>query len=202
MTNASPQISPELGTGAHDILLVGRDLGSEEVKQGRPFANMSKFSGAGYVLNKALGEAGIRRKDLLGITNVVMRKPPGNNFHAHSQAALDRGQEEMWALIDELEPNLIVSLGNVAARALISDWPTKKNRPDKLVYSKGIRDRRGFVYEGDHGGKVLATIHPSAIQRGAWIPFRLLLTEDFKKAKQEAQFAEFRWPKREIEVVA
>lgn len=201
MTSVEPQISPEFGTGAVDLLLVGRDLGRKGVEKGKPFANTSKFSGAAYILNKALAEAGIRRQDLKAITNVVMRRPKGNVFAAHGKAAIHRGWSDLKDLIEEMDPNCVVALGNIASYALIPDWPTKENRPDEMRYAKGIQSRRGYVFEGRHGGKVLTTVHPSSVQRGGWIPWRMLLTEDFQQAKREAQFPEFDWPEYDVTIL-
>lgn len=201
--DAYPQIEPEYGDGNVSLVCVGRDLGSEEVREGRPFANLNKWQGAGYVLNLSLKGAGIRRRDLLAISNVVNRRPPGNNFEAHSWAAIERGIDNLTDLLYDLDPNCVLAMGNVASYALVdANWPTKKRDPNSgtIKAAKGIQTRRGFIWEGIHGGKVVTTVHPSAIQRGRWKPFKTLFTEDLEKAKREAALPEFDYPRRSVHV--
>lgn len=193
MSEYDVKISPERGSGELSLVLVGRDLGRNEVRKKRPFIGR-----AGSLLDNALKEAGIQRSQLLAVTNVVMRRPPNNDFNRHRSWALDEGRSELRDLIERLDPNCVVALGNEAAYALIPDWPTKGR---DIFGAKGATDRRGYIYEGRYGGKVIATVHPSFCLR-SWVPFRMLLTEDLKKAKKEAEFAEFDWPEREIEVVS
>jgi uracil-DNA glycosylase len=93
---------------------------------------------------------------------------------------LDRLAEE----IKQVNPNIIIALGNVAAWALL-------NRT-------GITSIRGTTAECTlvGGYKVLPTFHPSNILR-QW-ENRTIMLADLIKAKRESEFSEIRRPEREI----
>jgi uracil-DNA glycosylase family 4 len=166
-----PEINvPEPGKA---ILIVGRDPGEQEVALGRPFVGA-----AGKELDHALAEAGLERQDV-NIANVVPVRPPNNDFSQHSPEAIAKGQALLFHLIQQLRPPLIIALGNEASYTLIPNWPT---RGRGIYGAKDIQDRRGFVWQTEHG-LVLATLHPAGVLRQP-VPSRYLLQSDFRKAKR------------------
>jgi uracil-DNA glycosylase len=137
------------------LVLVGEQPGDQEDKQGRPFVGP-----AGHVLDRALRDSGIDRADAY-LTNAVKhfrwtgrgqrrlhQRPNGTEIKACGP----------W-LDDELEvirPRLVVLLGAVAGEA---------------VFGSGFRvgDHKGKVSDATIGawqGRLVATIHPSAVLRG------------------------------------
>lgn len=188
------RVPPELNDPNAKILVAGRDPGSNEVRIGRPFVGK-----AGQVFDDCLTEAGIRRRDI-NITNLADVQPKGNAFAAHKRADVERGIRNLHDLIDELEPNLVVALGNEASAALVPEMRTREDVVDAVYNAKGIEERRGYIWRGVHGVKVLTTIHPAAAAR-QWVPWRVLLGFDFQRAKENANDKRIRRPQREVEVV-
>lgn len=82
--------------------------------------------------------------------------------------------ENLWELLAQNAPNLIVALGNTASWATLGE--------------SGITAIRGTVKVSPRLGlKVLPTYHPAAVLRN-W-PLRPIVLSDFNKAKEEAEFA-------------
>jgi uracil-DNA glycosylase family 4 len=170
MTYVPPEINAPAPGG---VLLVGRDPGEQEVEEGRPFVGL-----AGELLDKVLSETGLRRQDV-NIANVVGYRPPNNEFHAHDEAVVRAGLEELGQLRDRLQPRLTITLGNEAAYSCVPDWPT---RGRGVFGAKGIEDRRGYFWDTPHGG-VLTTLHPAGVLRKL-VPGRYLLGMDFRRGRQ------------------
>jgi DNA polymerase len=127
-----------------DIMFVGEGPGYYEDKQGEPFVGA-----AGQLLNRMLGEIGLRREDVY-ITNVVRCRPPGNRDPMPDEIEACRGWlEETVALI---RPRVIVTLGNFATRVIL----------DKQVSISRVRGQRFEV----GGVTVVPTFHPAAILHG------------------------------------
>ena len=138
------------------MVLVGEQPGDQEDKQGHPFVGP-----AGRVLDRALREAEIGRADVY-LTNAVKhfkwtargkrrihQRPNGTEIKACA----------FWleAELDAIQPRLAVLLGAVAGEA---------------VFGSRFRvgEHKGRVEEAAFGpwrGRVLSTIHPSAVLRGA-----------------------------------
>jgi uracil-DNA glycosylase family protein len=136
------------------MVLVGEQPGDHEDKQGRPFVGP-----AGRVLDRALDEAGIDRADVY-LTNAVKhfrwtergkrrihQRPNGTEIKACG----------FWldAELGLVRPRLLVLLGAVAGEA---------------VFGSRFRvgDHKGKVEEAEFGqwrGRVVSTIHPSAVLR-------------------------------------
>ncbi len=127
-----------------DLMFVGEGPGAEEDLRGEPFVGR-----AGRLLTGLIEGIGMVRADVY-IANVVKCRPPGNR---------DPRPDEMEACLPFLraqvgfvEPRVVVTLGNVATRALLD---TKE----------GITRLRGT--EHPFGDAVLVpTLHPSAVLRG------------------------------------
>ncbi len=191
-----------------NIFICGEAWGAEEAKQRAPFVG-----GSGYELTKMLKEAGIHRANCF-LTNVFNFHPPSNDLSflcgpkergVPGYPKLLRGNQkefhhytgdyvrkdflpELERLSDELievDPNVVVALGNTALWAL-----TGKTTISKL---------RGATVISTHcasGFKVLPTYHPAAVLR-QW-NLRPIAVIDFQKAARESIHPEINRPVREI----
>lgn len=132
-----------VGNREADVMLVGEGPGYNEDMQGEPFVGA-----AGQLLDKMLAAIDLSREDVY-IANVVKCRPPGNR---------DPLPEEQRACLDYLrcqymliKPKIIVCLGRIAAKAMITpDFLISKNR-GRWYYKKGVW--------------FMATFHPSALLR-------------------------------------
>jgi len=141
------------GEGARHahVMFVGEQPGDKEDLQGRPFVGP-----AGALLDRALEEAGIDRRDIY-VTNAVkhfkwesrgkrrIHKKPNSIEIAACRPWLD-------VEIELVKPQVIVCLGATAAQAL-------------LGRSFRVTQQRGRLLPFGAAPHVLATVHPSAILR-------------------------------------
>lgn len=128
------------GSESARIMLIGEAPGRNEDLGGAPF-----IGAAGRLLDEALAAADITRDDLY-ITNIVKCRPPQNrNPQADEIVACERWARAQIAAID---PQVIVTLGNVSSRWLLGTSDT-------------ITSLRGERYEVD-GRDVVPTYHPAA----------------------------------------
>ncbi|HET6328666.1 MAG TPA: UdgX family uracil-DNA binding protein [Planctomycetaceae bacterium] len=141
------------GEGPADaqLVLVGETPGDQEDLQGRPFVGP-----AGRLLDEAIAEAGLNRKEVY-VTNVVKHfkwEPRGKRRLHKKPSAREMAACRPWldAEIDLIEPRVIVCLGATAAQALLG--PTFR-----------VTRQRGQVLKTARGAKAVATHHPSAILR-------------------------------------
>lgn len=133
------------------ILFVGEQPGDKEDLEGRPFVGP-----AGALLNKALIEAGIDRKQTY-VTNAVkhFKWEPRGKRRIHKKpnsieiAACRRWLDTEIALV---QPEVIVCLGATAAQAL-------------LGRDFRVTQKRGQLLPFEPVPNVLATVHPSSILR-------------------------------------
>jgi uracil-DNA glycosylase len=131
------------GSPTADLMFVGEGPGYHEDRQGQPFVGPS-----GQLLNRLLGEIGLRREDVY-ITNVVRCRPPGNRDPQPDEIeACSRWMEATLRLVD---PKVVVTLGNFASKTLIGT-------------TTGITRLRGRTYEFEDR-VLLPTFHPSAALR-------------------------------------
>src|SRR5438105_1555668 len=132
------------------VFFVGEQPGDKEDVEGRPFVGP-----AGAVLDKALDEAGIDRRDVY-VTNAVKHfkwEPRGKRRIHKKPNAMEIAACRPWldAEIEAVQPEVIVCLGATAAQALLG----KQFRVTKS---------RGEIIESQ-GKTMLATVHPSSILR-------------------------------------
>jgi DNA polymerase len=133
------------------VMLVGEQPGDREDREGKPFVGP-----AGRLLDQALEEAGIDRRDAY-VTNVVkhfkferrgkvrLHKKPNAEEIAICRPWLDTE-------IQVVRPHVLVCLGATAAQAL-------------LGASFRVSRQRGTWVESDLAPRVTATVHPSSILR-------------------------------------
>jgi DNA polymerase len=123
-----------------ELMFVGEAPGFHEDRQGLPFVGPS-----GLLLNRLLAGIGLRREDVY-ICNVVMSRPPRNRDPQPDEIAACRPWLD--AQIRLVDPKVVVTLGNFAARTL-------------LETSTGISRLRGRTHPFQ-GRVLLPTFHPAA----------------------------------------
>lgn len=132
-----------IGNKNADILFIGEAPGENEDKTGIPFVGR-----AGKLLDKYLLEAGIDRESVY-IANILKCRPPKNRdpLPSEEDACIDFLKRQI-ALI---KPKLIVCLGRISAKRLIS----KKFK---------ISEEHGIWFEFE-GIPICAVYHPALILR-------------------------------------
>ena len=147
------QAVPGEGNGRATIMLVGEQPGDQEDLDGHPF-----IGPAGKLLDRALAEAGVDRRKVF-VTNAVKHfswEPRGKR-RIHKKPTLKQVAACVDWLFKEIElvrPRVIVCLGATAAQALLG--PRVK-----------VTELRGQFVASELPAKVLVTVHPSSILRGA-----------------------------------
>lgn len=167
------------GSGAAHarVLLLGEQPGDSEDRQGEPFVGP-----AGRVLDRALAEAGIARKDVY-VANAVKHfrwrpAPQGGKRRIHQRP--DAGQVAAcrpWWLTEVrlVRPEVIVALGATAGQALfgpsfrvgaargaVRDWTPPEDQDSEHAGSEHAGDAAGTA---GASVAVVATVHPSAVLR-------------------------------------
>lgn len=142
-----------LGEGPRQaaVLFIGEQPGDQEDLAGRPFVGP-----AGRVLDEALAEVGIPRKEVF-VTNAVkhFKWEPRGKRRIHQKPTLGEVKACRPWLETELalvKPQGIVCLGATAAQSLLG--------PQFRI----TRDR-GRFFDSEWASWITATIHPSAILR-------------------------------------
>jgi uracil-DNA glycosylase len=139
------------GPATTRLLFIGEQPGNEEDVQGRPFVGP-----AGRILDKALEEAGINRKELY-VTNAVkhfkFEERGKRRLHKKpSSSEVNACRPWLEAEVQLVKPRIIVCLGATAAQSLLGS----KFR---------LTQDRGNPIAHPWAQHVVATIHPSAILR-------------------------------------
>jgi uracil-DNA glycosylase len=153
------------GTGPNHpkIMFIGEGPGAEEDAQGLPFVGR-----AGALLIGFISALGLTRADVY-ITNVVKCRPPGNRTPEPDEVASCR--PILQRQIELLNPQLIVTLGNVPLKAL-------------NPRAAGITKERGRPFSFLEW-TVLPTFHPSYLLRNpsdiptCWLDFRRVFRETY-----------------------
>ena len=133
------------------IMMVGEQPGDKEDLQGQPFVGP-----AGIVLDKALAEAGINRKDVY-VTNIVKHfkwEPRGKRRLHKKPNSLEISACRPWldAEIKVVKPQVVVLLGATAAQGIMGS-------------QFRVTQQRGQWVQSNIAPLVLATVHPSSILR-------------------------------------
>jgi len=159
------QVVPGEGPARAPLMMVGEQPGDKEDRAGKPFVGP-----AGRVLDEAIAEAGIDRKQVF-VTNAVkhFKFEPRGKRRLHKKPSAHEIERCRWWLDLEralVKPKVTVALGATAVRSLLGKPMT-------------IGKIRGQVLEMPDGKAMVATIHPSYILR----------IED--EADKEAQYRAF-----------
>ena len=139
------------GPSGAPIMLVGEQPGDQEDRTGAPFVGP-----AGGILDEALAAGGVSRERVY-VTNAVKHfkfEPRGKKRIHKKPGAYEINACLPWlqAELRAVRPSIVVAMGATAARAILG--PKFK-----------LMQERGKILETDHGFKVVATIHPSAVLR-------------------------------------
>jgi uracil-DNA glycosylase family protein len=133
------------------LVLVGEQPGDAEDQAGRPFVGP-----AGKLLRELLAEAGIDERTVY-LTNAVkhFKWRPAGKRRIHDKPNWSEVKAcSHWLTLEltAIEPELVVCLGATAAQAL-------------LGRTARVGALRGRVQESPDHGRVLVTLHPSAVLR-------------------------------------
>ena len=139
------------GTARASMMLVGEQPGDQEDLAGHPFVGP-----AGKILDKALGEAGITRREVY-VTNAVKHfkwEPQGKRRKHKKPSVTEIAACWPWleAEVQVVKPRVVVCLGVSAAQS---------------VFGKTIRlnEMRGQAWSTPLAAIIFVTVHPSAILR-------------------------------------
>ena len=177
---------PGKGNPYASIAIVGLGPGKDEELALEPFVGAS-----GEFLESIFREVGIRRSEIW-LTNVSKYRPPMDNldFLGNIGISLQEQVDLLHKELKEINPNVIVALGDRALRVLTG--------------VSGIRKHRGSIYHGNTGHKVIGTYHPAHILRsegessGYWE--RSLIVLDLQRAIEESRSPHLDLPSRTITI--
>lgn len=133
------------------IMLVGEQPGDYEDVEGKPFVGP-----AGKIMNRALDEAGIDRKQVY-VTNAVKHfkwEPRGKRRIHQKPNSREVAACRPWleAELRIVKPKLVVALGSTAGQTIFGP-------------SFRVTQERGKLLSSKLAPKVVATVHPSSLLR-------------------------------------
>ncbi|MGZ4760340.1 MAG: UdgX family uracil-DNA binding protein [Acidimicrobiales bacterium] len=139
------------GPASSRVVMVGEQPGDKEDEEGEPFVGP-----AGRLLHRAMREAGIDESSVY-LTNAVkhFKWEPRGKRRLHktpNQIEIVACQPWLAAELQVIQPELVVALGAIAARALTGSK------------TRVTRDR-GTVLQPPGEAPVLVTVHPSSVLR-------------------------------------
>jgi uracil-DNA glycosylase len=132
-----------VGNPDAELMFVGEGPGADEDAQGEPFVGR-----AGQLLNNMISAMGLRRQDVY-IANVVKCRPPQNRTPERDEC--DTCSPFLLRQIEVIRPKVIVALGAVAAKNLLS-------------VNDSMSNLRGRFYDF-RGVKLAVTYHPAFLLR-------------------------------------
>lgn len=176
------------------LMIVGETWGEEEAKTGVPFSGA-----AGRLMKAIMSQTGIPQSSAY-LTNVLnYRVPVIDRIYVKKADSLPgvppiaQGKylprevgpeiERLRAEIEQIKPNLILTLGSVASTVVAGE---------KISLTRN----RGGLFQTRAGLKMLPTYHPSSIFKD-W-KLRPVVIADFAKAARHMQTPEFIRPSRII----
>lgn len=158
-------------------MIVGEAPGETEEREGKPFVGKS-----GELLTKLLAKVGIDREEC-DITNVISKRPSGNNFGIfYKDKKRTEPTEELLEAyrvlkykITSIKPKMVIGFGGEALKALTGHG--------------GIESWRGSIFKINSHTKSICTFHPSALMRGGgrghwYLPATLM---DLNKVVEESK---------------
>lgn len=126
------------------LMFIGEAPGREEDSQGRPFVGE-----AGMLLTRLIEKMGFKREDVY-IANIIKCRPPMNRDPEKDEIENCRGFMEKQ--IEIIKPEILISLGRIAAQTLIG------NTGLKITAIRG----NFFDYKGI---PLMPTFHPAYLLR-------------------------------------
>jgi DNA polymerase len=133
------------GNADADLMFVGEAPGANEDRLGLPFVGQ-----AGALLERLLGEIGLRRDDVF-IANVLKCRPPGNRDPLPQE--IDNCQEYLFRQLELVRPKVVCTLGNFATKLLRAD-------PSTGITRLHGRDEERVI--GPLAVRLLPLLHPAA----------------------------------------
>jgi len=126
------------------LMFIGEAPGREEDVQARPFVGE-----AGMLLTRLIEKMGLKREDVY-IANVVKCRPPMNRDPEKDE--IQQCREFLERQIDIIRPDIIMSLGRIAASTLMGNERLK------------ITAIRGKIFDY-RGTPLVPTFHPAYLMR-------------------------------------
>lgn len=148
--NATQTVFGE-GPKTAKMILIGEQPGDQEDVVGKPFVGP-----AGRIMNRALEQAGIDRKQVY-VTNAVKHfkwKPRGKRRIHQKPNSRDIAACRPWLETEMrlVRPELVVVMGATAAQTIFGP-------------SFRVTRERGKILSSEFAPKVVATVHPSSLLR-------------------------------------
>jgi uracil-DNA glycosylase len=150
------QIVFGVGNTQADIMFVGEAPGADEDEQGEPFVGR-----AGQLLNNMIQAMGIKREDVY-IANVCKCRPPNNRTPEKEES--DTCSPFLMRQIAVVRPKVIVALGAIASKALLSVNDSMANLRGKL-YDFEAKVQPGVPEDIGFSTKLVVTYHPAYLLR-------------------------------------
>jgi len=144
------------------LAIVGMNPGTNEIAFNKPFVGPS-----GEFLNDMLAKHDLPDRSETFVTNAILCKPPDDE-QIKKQAILNC-QERLISELKQVQPEVILALGNVAMHALSGKFKAKITNVNGIVGSSELLK----------GIKIVPAFHPAAISRnpGFQQPFEEALTK-------------------------
>jgi uracil-DNA glycosylase len=178
-----------------DILLLAEAWTQEDMHEGILFSSAS-----GFLFRNMLKQAGIDFKSCHStavfafVCNDVQTLAGSKAEGIPSRVSVGKGKyinakyllelERLYREIDEVKPNIIITLGPAASWAMLN--------------TTGVKQIRGAVVQGRNNVKVLPTWSPSAVARDYTL--RPIVVSDLDKARAASSDSVYRKPQRFIHI--
>lgn len=129
---------------------VGEKPGKEEAASGTPFVGRT-----GDELARFLNGYQLPEREQVFLTNLVRELPAGKDV---TQEEIERDAPELWAEIEEVQPQVIVALGRLAARFFLGDVDME------MVHGIPMpaHGDAGYFDSLDRAPVIFPTYHPAA----------------------------------------
>ncbi len=160
------------GDATAGLMFVGEGPGADEDRQGLPFVGRS-----GQLLDRLIREEIGLDRTQVRVTNTVLCRPPGNRDPEPEE--LDACWPWLKAQLELIDPVVVVTLGNFAARRLLGT-------------TLGVTKLRGQAHAWE-GRTLIPTFHPSFVLRNGGGDYLVQMRADMVRAKQ-ALVAAGRYP--------
>lgn len=184
---------PGSGPGGAKLMVVGEAAGEEEERLGKVLVGPT-----GKETERLFNQAGSSLSQCW-ITNVIKYHPPDNNLKRlgeltdsnGNKVTLESQQDYLWKEIEAVNPNAILTLGNLPLATLTGKTGISKWRGSLLLCRLGI--------------KVIPTIHPASYLRHGGpgsTPYsaRVYIQKDIERAIHESYTRDLVLPQRTVDI--
>ena len=138
------------GNPMSEIMVIGEAPGSEEDRTSIPFVGA-----AGKLLDQMLNSINLKRDNDYYVTNVIFWRPPGNR--TPNKDEIEICLPFVRKHIEIIDPKLIILLGNVAIKSLLS---TNKGVTE-------VRREKNFILVNGKRINCFAMFHPAFLLRNS-----------------------------------